>query len=108
MPQRVLGRIEAHAPGLRALVTRWSAVGPAGITAADRNSARSDPYGGLRRARQLLGRAAQRRGLLAAGRTVLRRSLVRARFDPVGGQDPRLLEGPPRERGRADATVRCR
>ncbi|MFE0379569.1 hypothetical protein ACFW1M_29315 [Streptomyces inhibens] len=29
--ERVLGRIEAHAPGLRALVTRWSAVSPAGI-----------------------------------------------------------------------------
>ncbi|MCX4586368.1 hypothetical protein [Streptomyces sp. NBC_01481] len=28
--ERVLGRIEAHAPGLRALVTRWSAVSPAG------------------------------------------------------------------------------
>ncbi|MFG2827784.1 hypothetical protein ACGFWI_10010 [Streptomyces sp. NPDC048434] len=44
--ERVLGRIEVHAPGLRALVTRWSAASPAGIAAANRNAVRGDPYGG--------------------------------------------------------------
>jgi hypothetical protein len=45
--ERVLSRVEAHAPGLRALVPqpRWSAVSPAGINAANHNAVRGDPYG---------------------------------------------------------------
>ncbi|GAA2260087.1 hypothetical protein GCM10010430_50180 [Kitasatospora cystarginea] len=130
---------EAHAPGLRALVTRWSAVRPAGLAAANRNAVRGDPYGGsadrpdphlvagavveppprrgtrtlahrclgssrprsLRGSgqlvtRQLLGRAAQLRGLLAAGRTVLRRSLARARFDRSAARAWGCSKGHPR------------
>ncbi|MER6979195.1 hypothetical protein ABT317_19935 [Streptomyces carpinensis] len=44
--ERVLGRIESHAPGLRAVVTRWSAVSPAEIAAANLNAVHGDPYGG--------------------------------------------------------------
>jgi phytoene dehydrogenase-like protein len=43
--ERVLGRIEVHAPGRRALVTRWSAISP-GIAAANGNAVRGGPYGG--------------------------------------------------------------
>ncbi|WP_327425983.1 hypothetical protein [Streptomyces sp. NBC_01236] len=122
--ERVLGRIEAHAPGLRALVTRWSAVSPAGVAAANRNAVRGDPYGG---SAELDHNLIWRPGL-GSGHLVARQLLAvphssvacspqgeRSCGDPSPGHGSTgRRQGPGAARratpgtGRADATVRCR
>jgi phytoene dehydrogenase-like protein len=43
---RVLGMLEAHAPGARAQVLRTSVLSPVDLQRANRNAVRGDPYGG--------------------------------------------------------------
>lgn len=43
---RVLGLIEAQAPGTRGRVMSWKAISPVGLQEANRNAVHGDPYGG--------------------------------------------------------------
>ncbi|WP_131764031.1 phytoene desaturase family protein [Actinomadura fibrosa] len=44
--ERVLARVETHAPGLRGLVVGTRVLGPRDLEAANANAVRGDPYGG--------------------------------------------------------------
>ncbi len=44
--ERVLGLIEAHAPGTRGKVASWTAISPVDLQSANRNAVHGDPYGG--------------------------------------------------------------
>jgi len=44
--ERVLGRIDTHAPGLTSSVLKVEALSPAALLAANRNAVAGDPYGG--------------------------------------------------------------